>query len=287
MYYTLSRSFDSSKSQPVGATYTRMWANLAESPGKTRWLGIHYLRLNLRPGLAIGAGEASIFDTHFPGDVAYYFVPLLPYYLTKKIPGLSSTHDNSLFYLDGRATLAAQTQLYAAFLVNEFPMLPGAGNPALYAWQIEIDNPRWSLAYTQVRHLAYSNGNPDLVYSFRGRCLGYPDGSDLDYLELDTPLSLPLPLPVHTVAGLFVQRKGEGKLDDWASDWTAWRQQQFLTGTVETWAGVHLNLREDLSRPLTSSWSLDLKLGPVWNADNQTGETAFRAGVRLGVSLSL
>lgn len=293
--YTLTKRFGTSTADafPTAVTYTRMWANLAETPGQTRWLGIHYLRLDLRPGLTIGAGEASIFDTHFPGDIAYYIVPLLPYYLTKKVPGLPSTHDNSLFYFDGRATLAGQTELFGAFLVNEFPMVPGAGNPALYAWQIELDNPRWSLAYTQVRHLAYSNGNPDLVYRFQGQPLGYPDGSDLDHLELTVP-TLQLPA-VQTQAGIFVRRAGEGKLDDWAADWNVWRQHQFLTGVVETWVGMHLHLRGNAIRSTapasprssTASWSLDLKLGPVWNAGHQEGHVAHRSEVSLVVSAAL
>lgn len=295
LQYTLWKSFGTPTGEAfsAAATYTRMWANLAETPGQTRWLGIHYLRLDLRPGLTIGAGEASIFDTHFPGDIAYYIVPLLPYYLTKKVPGLPSTHDNSLFYFDGRATLAGQTELFGAFLVNEFPMVPGAGNPALYAWQIELDNPRWSLAYTQVRHLAYSNGNPDLVYRFQGQPLGYPGGSDLDHLELTVP-TLQLPA-VQTEAGIFVRRAGEGKLDDWAADWNVWRQHQFLTGVVETWVGMHLHLRgnairstaPDSPRSSAASWSLDLKLGPVWNAGHQEGHVAHRSEISLVVSAAL
>lgn len=347
-------------------TYTRLWAGVSEPTAPSRWLGAQYLRLDLTPSLSLGAGEADLFDGHFPGDGFYQVLPFVPFYLTKKLPGLASTHDNSFFYLDGRLALPATT-LYAAWLVNEFPMLPGAGNPALYAWQVRLerqgslfanaddgvddaaaaagdgdnnddvdDQTCWAVQYTQSRHLAYSNGNRQLAYTYYSQPLGYPRGTDVDRLDATVLVRMPellataaLPAspgqqaelvqqatpepaaapsqqatPVPTrgpwqrvtsalaaaqlEGGVFVQRQGEGKLDDWPADWEIWRQRPFLTGVVETWAGVQATLVAPIQAPVTSTarFRLHVEAGPAWNAGHLRGREALRAAIDVGSNWS-
>ncbi|MBE3584209.1 MAG: hypothetical protein IMX01_08870 [Limnochordaceae bacterium] len=347
-------------------TYTRLWAGVSEPTAPSRWLGAQYLRLDLTPSLSLGAGEADLFDGHFPGDGFYQVLPFVPFYLTKKLPGLASTHDNSFFYLDGRLVLPATT-LYAAWLVNEFPMLPGADNPALYAWQVRLerqgspfanaddgvddaaaaagdgdnkddvdDQTRWAVQYTQSRHLAYSNGNRQLAYTYYGQPLGYPAGSDMDRLDATVRARIPgqpataaLPAspgqhaapvqqatpepaaapsqratPVPTrgpwqrvtsalaaaqlEGGIFVQRQGEGKLDDWPADWEIWRQRPFLTGVVETWAGVQATLVAPIQAPVTfaARFRLHVEAGPTWNAGHLQGRQALRVAIDVGSNWS-
>lgn len=322
---SLARTAAGSSLTPT-ATYTRLWGDLTQAPDERRWLGVHYLQVRLLPHLTLGAGEAVLFDTRFTGDIAYTVVPLLPYYLAKKIPGLPSNHDNSLFFLDasGRFT-GSNTTFYASFLVNEFPMHPGAGNPALYAWQAKLQQQLssgvgrpdreeagrlFTAEYTQVRHLAYSNGNRALVYGYQGLPLGYPRGSDLDRFELGLTLDegfLGDTIRIEQLQ-LFVQRQGEGKLDDWPQNWDEWRQRPFLTGTVETWAGAGLRLGGELTsrrqpasedrwpqvspgngpaRMVSSEWHMTVSAGPVWNLEHRQGEQGFRIEATASWSWSL
>lgn len=199
-------------------TYTKLYGDISRKVGYKR-LGVHYLRWEPTSWLALGFGEAVIFSQPFPGDLYYFGVPVLPYYLAKYFPGINTSVDNALFYGDGRLTLPHLT-LYGELLVNEFPMGPTETNPKLYAITLGIKSEDflagWDLGLEvcRITDQAYSNGRPENVFAYGDKSLGHRLGDDLTAGDIWLSGYIPQ-LDTEARFGVFYQKTGNTDVAPW------------------------------------------------------------------------
>jgi len=238
-------------------------------------VGIQYFNWRPFPNLSIGIGEALVTDRPFPGDIYYNAVPFLPYYFAKYFPGISSRGDNSLVYGDGELRLPLGT-LYGELLVNEFPMVPNATNPKLFAITLGAESDSllegWNILaeYSYVSDRAYSNGVADAVYSYGDLSLGHPLGDDIQAVDLQVKRYWDQ-IDTETSFGLFYQRLGDTAVKPWSTEESVVAEQVY---------GVKLGG----TRPFGQAQvGLDVEVGRVSNFRHEADRTGYRTSAVLKV----
>jgi hypothetical protein len=237
-------------------------------------LGLHYLRLTPWEPLTISVGEAFVYTAPFDGDIFYNTLPILPYYFAKYLPGIKTAIDNSLFYGDAILRLP-QAALYGELLVNEFPMVPGATNPRLFAVTLGVQAelvPSWDVLaeYTYVTESAYSNKNPDAAYSVGDKPLGNPLGDDLMGVDLQVSHYWEA-LATDTTVGVYHLRLGNTVVRPWKSE-------EVVSEKVY---GIKLEAKHQLNN-LELKGHLDV--GYVQDYKHQPGETGIRQKLVLSAT---
>jgi hypothetical protein len=268
---------DSSPSVPIlgytlefgPVTYTKLQGDISRKVGFRR-LGVHYLRWEPLPYLALGFGEAVVFSQPFPGDIYYYTVPILPYYLAKYLPGINTSIDNTIFYGDGRLTLP-RLALYGALLINEFPMGPTETNPKLYAITLGLTSGKliggWdlSLEFSRVSDQAYSNARPENLFTYDDESLGHRLGDDLTACDIWLSGYLPK-LDAEAKFGVYYQKLGN-------TDVAPWIGAQDPVPPEKTY-GIKLGLVKPFEK---LQLSFDLELGYQTNEDHVLDQAGYHS----------
>ena len=232
-------------------------------------VGIHYLRWQPTPILALGFAEAFVTSGPFPGDLFYHTVPFLPYYASKYLPGLSGGVDNCLVYGDGELALPLVT-LYGELALNEFPMTPKERGPKLFAITLgaETDKllPHWNVTgeFSYVSDQAYSNGNIDSVYSRGDRSLGHPVGDDVKTVELQLKRDWER-IDTETRFGAYLQELGNTEVKPW--------RNVAEDKVPEKVVGVKLGVSHVRNQ---TGLEFDLDVGYADNFEHKLGATGFK-----------
>ncbi len=263
-------------------TYRKLYGDLAVDEEYKR-VGIHYFDWDILPQLSVGLGEGFITSEPFAGDFVYDWTPFLPYYLAKYLPGVPSQPNSARFYLDAVYRMEAM-EIYGELLVNEFPMTPGATNPALFAFTLGVEGPWWLAEYAHVRNHAYSNRHLGTTYSLQNEPIGHRFGDDFQELWLEARGHW---APIHVDFSGGVYFRGFGAGDDGERRLKKWDMdaEPFMAGTPEYHYGVHGEAVTQLQNRIEVG--ADLEAAYVSNFGHREGETGFyyRAGLRATVPL--
>lgn len=250
-------------------TYTKLYADLSRKAGYKR-LGVHHIRWQPVPYLTLGFGEAIVASQPFPGDLYYYSLPVLPYYLAKYFPGIATSIDNAIFYGDGTLQLP-RLKLYGELLVNEFPMAPTETNPKLYAITLGLESETliagWDLLVElcHVSDQAYSNGLPQNIFAYGNQSLGHVLGDDLTAGDVRFSKHLPK-FDAEARIGVFYQILGNTDVAPWIG--------QVPPVTPEKTYGIKLGF----DKPFTKlHLSFDLELGYVVNDRHQEDNAGYHS----------
>lgn len=267
--------------------YDKLVGDLGTASQPYKRLIVHRVIYDLLPNLSVGAGEVSVRSAPHAGDIFYDVVPGLPLYLAKYFPGVPSSTDNMLVYLDAEVDLG-ETIGYGELIVNEFPGGLGLSkNPALYGILVGIERGPWLAEYSMLTNYVYSNGEKGAVYSHDGRSLGHWMGGDGDSLEIRWNREL-MPGWQITVGG-FQWRKGEGKINSWFDSLDEQKEKAFLSGVVQTTRGVVAGLVGHLGDAGHGGDMIltgELRAGVVDNENHKAGVTGVNVTMRAGVSFS-
>ncbi|HKM17215.1 MAG: hypothetical protein QM392_04680 [Bacillota bacterium] len=260
-------------------SYTKLCADISRRAGYKR-LGVHHIRWQPVPYLALGFGEAVVASQPFPGDLYYYSVPILPYYLAKYFPGINTSVDNAIFYGDGRLSLPRMT-LYGELLVNEFPMAPTETNPKLYALTLGLESKAliagWDLLLEvcRVSDQAYSNGRPENVFTYGEQSLGHVLGDDLTAADIRFSGNLPK-LGADARFGLFFLRLGNTDVAPWIGE--------AEPVTPEETYGIKMGVGKPFNKLQVS---FDLELGYVLNDSHKPDQAGYHSRAVLKASWQL
>lgn len=265
--------------------YTKLYGDLAVEEDYKR-VGVHYLDWQVLPQLTLGLGEAVVTDSTFPGDFLFDWVPFLPYYAAKYMPGVSSVPNNAFFLVDAQYTWE-ELAFYGEFVVGEFPMTPGAGNPPLYGLLVGVEGPWWLVEYSRVMNYAYSNGNLGATYSLGQASIGHALGDDVQELWLEARGELNV-WDLQWKGGIFF--RGFGAEDDGTRQLIKWdrtrmREQPFMAGIPEYHYGLHGDALVSLPQGFDVGANLEVAyVNQFQHQEDNTG-FAYRATLRAVVPL--
>ena len=252
--------------------YTRLYGDLADKEDFKK-LGAHYLSIDVNKYVSVGIGEAFIAIEPFKGDMVYTVTPLLPYYLAKYMPGITSRIDSSLVYLDGQVNLD-RAQIYGEFVVSEFPMVPKAQGPALYGFTVgtDLDLGKYNLLveHTRVMNYTYTNSPLSTSFVYGDKPLAHELGQDFKKYDIQIRSEEMLLSKV----GLYHQVVGEGRnIDTWYKNVNERTEKKFLSGITETTTGVIIGLRKDVMDNV--SVNVEGNVGYVKNLRNVKDQNDF------------
>lgn len=254
-------------------TYTKFFGDLSRDDEYKR-VGVHYLNWQPVPYFSLGIGEAFVVSQHFKGDTFFYFVPIMPYYLSKYFPGISTSIDNAFFYGDGRLQLAPFT-FYGELLVNEFPMSPMDDNPKLFAITLGLEAEEliagWDLLaeFSHVSDQAYSNGRPQNVFTYGDLSLGHAYGDDLTAGDIQLSRHFEK-LNADTKFGLYYLKLGNTDVAPWIG-----KEEKLVPEQIY---GVKLGAARQLDQ---LRLGLDLEIGYVQNNGHKADESGYRTSAIL------
>ena len=265
--------------------YTKLHGDLAVAEDYKR-LGLHYLDWQVLPQLAFGVGEAVVTDSSFPGDFIFDRGPFVPYYAAKYMPGVSSVPNNALVMVDAQYTWE-DLAFYGEFLVNEFPMVPDAGNPPLWGLVVGVEGPWWLVEYSRVGNYAYSNGNLDTTYSLDQASIGHPLGDDVQELWLEVRGSLNQ-WDIQWKGGAFF--RGFGAEDDGSRQLIKWdrtrmAEQPFMAGIPEYHYGLHADAAVAMPQGFELGANIEVAYVTQFEHREDTTGVAYRAALRAVIPL--
>lgn len=262
--------------------YVKVTGDLGTADWEYKRLNLHRVEYELTPTVHIGFGEWKMRSEPFPGDVFYDIMPL-PLYLSKYVPGASSTIDNNAVFIDAEVDLGT-SKVYGELLIDEYPAVPGVSkNPLLYGLLLGVTHGDLVAEYVRITNYVYTNSRPGTAYVYDDKPLGHSLGNDGERIEArwTTDLSQEWQMSV----GAFAQRKGEGEVSEygWYSDRAEFEANRFLSGVVETMVGLSLELTH-----FAPGWEASgyIKAGPVTNEGHVKGESGvfYELGAGLVVS---
>ncbi len=257
-------------------TYQKIYGDLSVTDDYKR-VGIHYMEFHPAPWLTVGLGEAMVTQEPFDFDFLYDVVPLLPYYLSKYLPGIHSRPNNSSFYGDFELSFT-HLDLYGEFVVSEFPITPTATNPDLWGLTIGAETqliPNWTtiVEFSRVQNYAYANNSLlDTSFAVGTQPLGHPHGDDLEVVDLQLRRAWNSNLA--TNVGFFYRAWGDNGITEWYTSHEQYKETRFLGGIPEKLLGTKFGVTYGLTPTLTIDFQAEI--GRASNFRHQQDRIGYR-----------
>lgn len=277
--------------------FVALTGTLSQSP--LRNVAFHRLEWDASPSLLVAVSEGAI----YPGD-AYqplYLLGLMPYTLVERLHGqdgvspgaVAAVRNNVLWQFDAVLRTDRRSLLHAALLLDDIAT-ETSDMPSRLGGQVGWETGRtlehWSwgtgVEASKIYNYTYSVFSPagcDCNWVHQGRSLGYPDGPDVERIDLFARLSPSPDLELQLTAS---QRDhGAGRLG------VAWTGQaegaglasaRRLSGTVERARSLDLSARVVPSPALDATLGIELRR--VENQGNALLSPVRQWSARVGVS---
>ncbi len=171
------------------------------------FLSLHRIGLNLKGFMKIGFTEA-IFSADSLEPL--YLNIFLPYYLSQ---WGRDRDDNIMWSLDLQLHMF-HSIFYGELLIDDY-MYEDDPYPDKIGYQVGFKSLFWKFLiakfnYTSVDKWVYTHDEPQNVYTYRGRCLGFPLGNDVDELSFELKFMSRYNVFPHVRVDWL--RKGEGSI---------------------------------------------------------------------------